>query len=148
MTKKPSNATGAGYSGTPLLKKLGIKPGMNGAFLSLPEDAPIELSTFDEWGEIQFASDVSTIPTERDFIHLFEKNLDQFLAILPEVKLRLKSNGMIWVSWPKKASKVPSTMNEDLIRKSAIENGLVDIKVCAVDTVWSGLKLVIPVKYR
>jgi hypothetical protein len=65
-----------------------------------------------------------------------------------ELKNEIEPTGMIWISWPKKASRVPTDINEDIIRKLAIENGLVDVKVCAVDEVWSALKLVIPVKAR
>ncbi len=146
MNKQP--ASGAGYSGTPLLKKLGIRPGLKGAFLALPENAPDELSDFEDWDEIEFVTDISRVPGHRDYLHIFEKDLERFLRILPQAKSRIGKNGMIWVSWPKKASKVPSTMTEDLIRKAGIENGLVDIKVCAVDAIWSGLKLVIPVRDR
>lgn len=143
-----NNKAAAGYSGTPLLKKLGIKPGFRGAFVSLPDDAPAELHSFEDWEEITFATDISGVHGERDYLHIFEKDLDRFLLLLPRAKSSIVPNGMIWVSWPKKASKVPSTMTEDLIRKAAIQNGLVDIKVCAVDAIWSGLKLVIPVKDR
>ena len=67
---------------------------------------------------------------------------------MPGLKSRIKPNGIIWVSWPKKASKVPTDITEDVIRNFALQTGLVDIKVCAVDDIWSGLKLVIPVKDR
>ena len=67
---------------------------------------------------------------------------------LPELKYQLKPNGMIWASWPKKSSMVETNVNEDIIRNYALQIGLVDIKVCAVDNIWSGLKLVIPVKDR
>ena len=86
--------------------------------------------------------------TTLDFIHLFVKDKKLFERELLHHKRFMKSDGMIWVSWPKKSSKVPTDVNENLIRDFALNNGLVDIKVCAVDEVWSGLKLVIPVKDR
>ncbi len=70
------------------------------------------------------------------------------MSVLPKLKNRIKSNGIIWASWPKKASKVVTNITEDIIRNYALEIGLVDIKVCAVDNTWSGLKMVIPVKDR
>ena len=73
---------------------------------------------------------------------------DEYFTHLPELKYQLKPNGMIWVSWPKKSSKVVTDINENIIRDYALQIGLVDIKVCAVDEIWSGLKLVIPVKDR
>jgi hypothetical protein len=132
----------AGYSTTPLEKKLGIKPGFTifihhapSAFLKsilLPENVIV----------------LNKLSGECDLIHLFsEKSADTFAFILRSRK-HLKSNGMIWVSWPKKSSGVKTDLTEDVIRKFALENGLVDFKVCAVDDVWSGLKLVIPLKDR
>ena len=83
-----------------------------------------------------------------DFVHLFVKEKKLFEKELLRYKKSLKSDGMIWISWPKKSSKVISDLDENSIRNFALKNGLVDIKVCAVDEVWSGLKLVIPVKDR
>jgi hypothetical protein len=133
----------AGYSGTPLTKKLGIKSGFHISLVNAPEyylqlfaDLPAELY-FENKGDIKI-----------DFIHFFTNSKDEFTSLLPLLKDRIKANGMIWVSWPKKASKVPTDITEDIIRNYAIEIGLVDIKVCAVDEIWSGLKLVIPTKDR
>jgi hypothetical protein len=81
-------------------------------------------------------------------VHFFTKKEDEFIKTLPLLKDQIKPNGIIWVSWPKKASKVLTAITEDTIRNYAIKIGLVDIKVCAVDEIWSGLKLVIPVKDR
>jgi len=83
-----------------------------------------------------------------DLIHFFTKSQEEYKSILPQLKTRIKPNGSIWVSWPKKASKVTTDITEDIIRNFALQIGLVDIKVCAVDETWSGLKLVIPVKDR
>jgi hypothetical protein len=77
-----------------------------------------------------------------DIIHLFTRRADELKSSLRLYKARIKTNGMIWVSWPKKASKVPTDITEDVIRGVALPLGLVDTKVCAVDDVWSGLKLV------
>ena len=133
----------AGYSGTPLAKKLGIKAGFNmmlinapGHYFNLFTDLPADLTINN--GE----------PATKDFIHFFTKQKDEYLNLLSELKGQIKPNGMIWVSWPKKASKVATDITEDIIRNFALQNGLVDIKVCVVDDMWSGLKLVIPVAER
>jgi len=133
----------AGYSSTPLAKKLGIKAGFNLKLVNAPEHY-FDLFT-DLPGDIAF-EDAPQI--KKDFIHFFTRKKDEYITTLPELKLQLKPNGMIWVSWPKKSSKAVTDITEDIIRNYAIEIGLVDIKVCAVDEVWSGLKLVIPVKDR
>ncbi|MFI5138410.1 MAG: DUF3052 domain-containing protein [Sphingobacteriales bacterium] len=133
----------SGYSGTPLAKKLGIKPG----FLIKLVNAPayyIDLFT-DLPPDLDFSDDPGS---KKDLIHFFTKQEDEYLKNLPLLKEQLKPNGMIWVSWPKKASKVSTDITEHLVRDFALKLGLVDIKVCAVDGVWSGLKLVIPVKNR
>ena len=85
---------------------------------------------------------------EKDFIHFFTKDSLELEKGLLQFKDEIKQNGMIWVSWPKKTSGVPTDITEDVIRNFALGIGLVDVKVCAVNEVWSGLKLVIPVKYR
>jgi len=91
------------------------------------------------------ADDIS-IP--KDLIHYFTTKAGNLQSDIISLKAELKPNGMLWISWPKKASKIPTDVTEDRIRSLALKNGLVDIKVCAVDEVWSGLKLVIPVKDR
>jgi hypothetical protein len=130
-----------GYSGTPLAKKLGIKAGFKTSLINAPEyycelfiDMPGNL-LFDEAGK-------------KDFIHFFVKSKDEYLSQLPLLKQQLKADGMLWASWPKKSSKVITDITEDIIRNYAIQIGLVDIKVCAIDEIWSGLKLVIPLKDR
>jgi hypothetical protein len=132
-----------GYSGTPLAKKLGIKNGFHISLINAPEhylrlftDLPATLY-FEDGGNEKI-----------DLIHFFTKSREEYEALLPKLKDRIKPNGVIWISWPKKASKVPTDITEDIIRNFAIQTGLVDIKVCAVDETWSGLKLVIPVKDR
>jgi hypothetical protein len=133
----------AGYSGTPLAKKLGIKSRAKVMLINAP-DHYLNLFT-DLPPDVYFTDDVSL---ENDAIHFFSKSADEYQAKLPELMKQIKQDGMIWISWPKKASKVVTDITEDLIRNFALQIGLVDIKVCAVDEVWSGLKLVIPVKDR
>lgn len=133
----------AGYSGTPLAKKLGIKPGFYIKLVNAPEYYP-DLFT-DLPPDLHFVVGGGALI---DFIHFFTKSNEEFTRLLPALKDELKPNGMIWVSWPKRASKVVTDINEDRIRNFALETGLVDIKVCAVDETWSGLKLVIPIKDR
>jgi hypothetical protein len=133
----------AGYSGTSLAKKLGIKAGAKLMLINAP-DYYLELFT-DMPADVYFTDVVSI---ENDVIHFFSKSADEYRAKLPELMKQIKQEGMIWISWPKKASKVMTNITEDLIRNFALQIGLVDIKVCAVDEVWSGLKLVIPVKNR
>ncbi len=78
-----------------------------------------------------------------DFIHLFTRSRTELESLLPGLDEALQADGMIWISWPKKASKVPTEVDEGLVRATALAQGLVDVKVCAVDSVWSGLELVI-----
>ena len=136
------SATQAGYSGTPLAQKLGIKDGFHISLINAP-DHYLDLFT-DLPPDLYFERDTVNV----DFIHFFTKSQAEYESLLPSIKSQIKPNGMIWVSWPKKASKVPTDITEDMIRNYAIKIGLVDIKVCAVDEIWSGLKLVIPVKDR
>lgn len=83
-----------------------------------------------------------------DMIHFFTKDEAELKTRLPKLKPILSKNGMLWVSWPKKASKVPTTVDEGLVRMTGLDAGLVDVKICAVDKVWSGLKFVYRVKDR
>jgi hypothetical protein len=131
----------SGYSSTPLAKKLGIKAGFNIALVGAPDyyfelfaDLPGDL-TFDE-------------AAQKDFVHFFTQQKKEYILKLPLLKQQLKPHGMIWASWPKKSSKIITDISEDFVRNYALQIGLVDIKVCAVDEIWSGLKLVIPVKDR
>ena len=133
----------AGYSNTTLVKKLGIKPGFKIRFVDPPQHY------FDLLEELPRDVEVLEEPApETDFIHYFTKQSAELENALPALKAQIVSNGMIWVSWHKKASKVPTDVTEDVIRDLALATGLVDVKVCAVDAVWSGLKLVIRVKDR
>jgi hypothetical protein len=130
--------TMAGYSGTPLPKKLGIKPGARLCFVNAPPGYPALLEPLPE--------DVVIVPGESpaiDLVHGFVKSRAELVELLDLYKNRIKQDGVIWVSWPKKAAKIATDVTEDTVREVALPLGLVDIKVCAVDDVWSGLKLVI-----
>ncbi|HSP86903.1 MAG TPA: hypothetical protein VLN45_02120 [Ignavibacteriaceae bacterium] len=133
----------SGYSGTPLVKKLGIKENFKIKIINQP----------DYYFELFLDSPFKINPTpdnkiKKDFIHFFTTEKFELLKNLPKLKKEIELNGMIWISWPKKASNIKTDITEDVIREVAIKNGLVDVKVCAVDEIWSGLKLVIPLKDR
>ncbi|MBV9964023.1 MAG: DUF3052 family protein, partial [Parafilimonas sp.] len=122
---------------------LGIKNGFKirlinepGNYFGLFTDLPNDIKIF------------SDKKSKKDFIHLFVKNLDEFEKHIHDLKNEIEPDGMIWVSWYKQSSKIETDLTEDMIRNTALAIGLVDIKVCAVDDVWSGLKLVVPVKDR
>ena len=138
------NASGmAGYSETPLLKKLGIKPGWKLCALHSPPEY------FDWLGAIPDTATVETrLHAELDFIHLFVKDLKTFEKEFLVCKKNLKKGGMLWVSWPKKSSKVPTDLDENIIRDYGLKTGMVDVKVCVVSEVWSGLKFVFRLKDR
>ncbi len=138
----------AGYSGTPLLKKLGVKDGQKALLVAVPDEVK-DLSGFQHWGRLKTAKTTRGVSDgPYDYAHFFTSSATQLTTTLPKLKKELAPNGMIWVSWPKKSSGVPSSVTEDTVRKLALKIGLVDVKVCAVDDIWSGLKLVIPVKDR
>ncbi len=129
---------GAGYSGTPLAKKLGIEAGARVLVLSAP-------AGYREWlapvpPGVRFGSRWAA---STDLVHCFVTRRRDLLEILEAARPRLKPDGTMWVSWPKKAARVATDVTEDTIREIALPLGFVDIKVCAVNEVWSGLKLVI-----
>lgn len=132
-----------GYSGTPLAKKLGIKDGFNIRIINQP---PHYFNLFEDFPETIHIRKENK--TKKDFIHYFTTQAKELDRDIVSLKNELVPNGMIWISWPKKSSKIATDVTEDVIRHLALTNGLVDIKVCAVDDVWSGLKLVIPIKDR
>lgn len=129
----------AGYSGTPLWRKLGYKNGISAwvegepcnyiSLLTLPADVVVT------W--------LPRAKSEMRFVHLFATSASQLKSKLESYRKRIVPGGVIWVSWPKKSSGVKSDITEDRIRDLALPMGLVDVKVCAVDEVWSGLKLMI-----
>ena len=128
----------AGYSGTPLAKKLGIKESCRLFLTNAPANyhslvAPLPAN-------VVF---VSRISADTDIVHVFATSKKELAAALKATRKSLRHDAAIWVSWPKKSSKVPTDITEDTVRELAFPLGLVDIKVCAVDDVWSGLKLVV-----
>lgn len=135
----------AGGSGTPLARKLGIKPGMTMAVVNPPfpyaetlglDAAPVEVSAG------------SPLPVGLVFLHIFTPFRDELDRRLTEARAGIAPDGMIWVSWPKKASKLYSEVTEDTVREICLPMGLVDTKVCAVNEVWSALKLVLRKELR
>lgn len=137
----------AGYSGTPLPRKLGLKDGQAVAFAGLP-DSQRQLLSACAYASVTEAADWHDVPGGQDYVHLFTDSAATVDAALPELRDRIRPAGMIWVSWPKKASRVPTDVTEGVIRDRALADRLVDVKVCALDDVWSGLKLVIRKQLR
>ena len=133
----------SGYSGTPLAKKLSLRDGMRVWFDAMPE------SVADEIGEYALELTFVADPAEGiDAAHVFVTEKGALEAHLKALRHQISPAGQIWVSWPKKASKVPTNITEDTIRDICLPLGLVDTKVCAIDAVWSGLKLVIRKELR
>lgn len=128
----------AGYSGTPLVRKLGLRDGMRALLLGVPAHL----------GEILSFPGLAGVDTimpaglERayDYIHVFETDRARLEGLLPALRAALKPDGMLWISWPKKAAAVPTTVTDNGLREIFLPVGLVDVKVAAVDEVWSGLK--------
>jgi hypothetical protein len=133
-----SRTVPAGYSGTPLARKLGLQEGSHVLLVDAPDDYEALLDPLPPG--VRFVSQ----PTEAvDIAHVFETERDRLGRQLASLRKQLRPDAAVWVSWPKKLSKVPTTITEDVIREVALPLGWVDIKVCAVTEVWSGLKLVV-----
>src|SRR5438477_102812 len=135
-----------GYSGTPLLKKLGYAAGQRACLIGVPASG-VELLAFDQFKTRRVLKNAAMLARENgpfDLIHLFAGEAAGLRAALGHARKRLVPNGMVWVSWPKKAAKVATDVTEHVVRSAALAAGLVDVKVCAIDATWSGLKLVIP----
>lgn len=133
----------AGYSKRSLVDKLGIKSGLTVYLVNPPENYDDTLG--------QLPADVNLLERSQpaiDFIQFFTKSQLELEAEFPRLKKAMAVNGMLWISWPKKASKVKTDLNENIIREVGLANGLVDVKVCAVDETWSGLKFVYRLKDR
>ena len=128
----------AGYSGTPLARKLSLKDGMRVWWDGVPASVREEIASEGLWLEQLDAAEALI-----DAAHIFVSERADLEAKLSQLLPLIASVGMIWVSWPKKASKVRTDLTEDVIRDVCLPMGLVDVKVCAVDDVWSGLKLVV-----
>jgi len=128
----------AGYSGTPLLKKIGIKDGDRVLLVNPPRNLPEELR--------EFADDRPS--NDIDVILLFAMSQTEFRDEFTKAAKKIQPDGMIWIAWPKKASGIKTDLKEDVIRHFALEGIFVDVKVCAIDETWSGLKLVIRKELR
>ena len=131
-------AAAAGYSGTPLAKKLGLRAATRLYLQAAPRNysqliapAPADLTT------------VRRIDARTDLLHLFVTRRAELGRSLRRARTAMRADAVIWVSWPKKSSRLPSDITEDVIRELALPLGLVDIKVCAIDATWSGLKLML-----
>ncbi len=131
-----------GYSGTPLRAKLGVKPAQTTWRLAMPEAIADEIDGDDP--PILVPEPITGLMS----VHLFVTERAIIAEMLARLRPLLAPTGMIWLSWPKKASKVPTDITEDVIRAVCLPMGYVDVKVCAVDAIWSGLKLVIRVSAR
>jgi hypothetical protein len=131
-------SSGHGYSGTPLAKKLGIGTGHRVWLAQAPPDYRAMVAPLPDG--VTFVSKPSTTT---DVAHVFTSTRRELEKTLRTLRTALKPDAPIWVSWPKKASKVPTDITEDVIREVALPMGFVDIKVCAIDQTWSGLKLVV-----
>jgi hypothetical protein len=127
----------AGYSGTPLERKLGFKPGMTAAFLDAPEHLDGLL------GDLDGVSVKRSLRGHADLVLCFVIARNELARRAARLREAIAPDGMVWVCWPKRASKVPTDVTEDVVREVLLPTGLVDVKVAAVDETWSGLKLVV-----
>ena len=133
----------AGYSKTPLVQKLGLKAGQKAVVLNAPRGYRQTLGALPEG-----ASVVESLSSESEFIHLFTTERGELEGKFAGLKRKLAPHGTLWISWPKGAAKMETDLNENIVREIGLKNGLVDVKVCAVDEVWSGLKFVYRLKDR
>jgi len=128
----------AGYSGTPLPQKLGIKPGLMVVTINAPANYRRLLGQIPD--SVTFSE---RLKSGSSFVHLFTSRRSEMQKKMSILRDKISDNGAIWVSWPKKSSGISTDVTEDVIREIALPLGFVDIKVCAVDETWSGLKLMI-----
>ena len=128
----------AGYSGTPLPQKLGIKPGLTVVTINAPANYRRLLGQIPD--SVTFSE---RLKSGSSFVHLFTSRRSEMQKKMSILRDKISDNGAIWVSWPKKSSGISTDVTEDVIREIALPLGFVDIKVCAVDETWSGLKLMI-----
>ena len=133
----------AGYSETPLVKKLGIKEGFRVALVGAPDGFRGELEDLPTG-----VSFVTSVQGQLDFVLFFAKTRSELTRNFSRLAARLKPAGMLWIAWPKKASGVATDLSDGVVRETGLDAGLVDVKVCAVNEIWSGLKFVIRVKDR
>jgi hypothetical protein len=128
----------AGYSGTPLAKKLGFKEGFRVGFVNPPRRFQQELGSLP--GGIKISS--VPLPKPLDLILFFADSQQTLKREFPKLAQKLETNGMLWIAWPKKASGIVTDLSDNSVRKIGLHAGLVDVKVCAVNDIWSGLKFV------
>ena len=140
----------AGYSGTPLAKRLGLKAACHTLIIGAPDGviAMAKEQGLASLSVIASPTAADQLQQELDYIHFFSNSVAELKDAVNTLKPRLKADGMMWLSWPKKASKVKTDLDETVIRKCGLDAGLVDIKVCTVDEIWSGLKFVYHLKDR
>jgi hypothetical protein len=143
MVSKQRKAVSSGYSGTPLTKKLGIKEKSDIAVINQPQNFLDILSPLPEKVSL-----INKLSGRIGYIHFFTKSKKELTDQFPELKKHLDPSGSLWISWPKKSSKIETDLNENLIREIGLKNGMVDVKVCAIDETWSGLKFVLRLKDR
>ena len=129
----------SGYSGTPLWKKLGIKPGARVCVLNAPSDYRTWIAPLPKGAVIHSTATKG----DCDIVHIFVESFAALQRELQKARPLIRSNGTIWVSWPKKSAKSGTDLDENRIRSLALKTDLVDVKVCAVTEIWSGLKLVV-----
>ena len=128
----------AGYSGTPLPQKLGIKPGLAVVTINAPANYRRLLGTIPEG--VTFAG---RLKPDSNFVHVFIKKRGELAKRLSVLRQKIADTGTVWVSWPKRSAGVPTDVTEDVVRAVALPLGFVDVKVCAIDETWSGLKLMV-----
>jgi len=128
----------AGYSGTPLAQKLGVKPGLTVVTIDAPKNYRRLLGTIPEG--VTFSD---RLRPDSNFIHVFTRKRSELEKTLSVLREKIVDTGTVWVSWPKKSARVPTDVTEDVIRDVALPLGFVDVKVCAIDETWSGLKLMV-----
>ena len=134
----------AGYSGTPLAKKLGFKEGCRAGLVNPPQGFEKELAPLPNDVQVM----VQRLTKPLDLIVLFTASQKELKTEFPRLAGKLASNGMLWIAWPKRASGVPSDLSENNVRQIGLDAGLVDVKVCAINEIWSGLKFVYRLKDR
>ena len=133
----------AGYSGTPLAKKLGIKQGSKVHLVDAPPGYHKLLAPLPEGVEF-----VPRLAETTDLVHFFSTREARLAKALSAIRKKMRADAVVWVSWPKRAARVATDLTEDAVRELALPLGLVDVKVCAIDDVWSGLKLVVRKELR
>ena len=133
----------AGYSGTPLAQKIGIKPGHRLVLRNHPQSFVKDLGKLPEG-----VASTDRLNGKADVVVYFVEKRTALEKDFPVLAAKLEANGMLWIAWPKRASGRPTDLNENLVRETGLGFGLVDVKVCAIDEIWSGLKFVIRLKDR